>query len=358
MCVYTTPANFPDFSVSATNGRVDVIKVAGTTQTANDMSGDVDKILVDTGTTLDDFIDTEVASLVAFWNVFILTSGTIGAVGNDTTHLHMTGLSYGDDELNDYIVVVYDNSETEYHSVWVTDWDNAAALATVETMAFTPEDAVDPYWVFSMKKHPDVSTILTDTGTTLDTLIKDIPTSAEFALRSLLTADYTVVGDLGTVQSGDSFAIVNGDHGLVSIQDDIDAVLTDTGTTLDTIVDSILADTGTDGVIVAAVNADAIEAGDFKTDAIDADALKTDAVTEMWSIAMVDLPAGAPDFNAAANVALNWLFEAWRNGYKTGPDEAVTEITLYKDDGITPLVEATIADDDTDFTREEMRDPD
>ena len=31
-------------------------------------------------------------------------------------------------------------------------------------------------------------------------------------------------GPVGTVQTGDSFAIVNGDHGLVSIQDDVDAI--------------------------------------------------------------------------------------------------------------------------------------
>jgi len=85
----------------------------------------------------------------------------------------------------------------------------------------------------------DINAILTDTGTTLDALIKDIPTTAEFNARSLVSADYTVVGDLGTVQSGDSFAIVNGDHGLVSIQDDVDAILVDTGTTLDALIKDI-----------------------------------------------------------------------------------------------------------------------
>lgn len=40
-----------------------------------------------------------------------------------------------------------------------------------------------------------VKDVETDTGTTLDTLIKDIPTTAELALRTLLTADYVVVGD-------------------------------------------------------------------------------------------------------------------------------------------------------------------
>lgn len=58
----------------------------------------------------------------------------------------------------------------------------------------------------------------------------DPPTNTEFELRTLAAADYTVVTDLGTVQTGDSYAIVNGDHGLVSIQDDVDAILAGTVT--------------------------------------------------------------------------------------------------------------------------------
>ena len=67
-----------------------------------------------------------------------------------------------------------------------------------------------------------------------------------------------------TAQTGDSYAIVSGDHGLVSIQDDVDAILEDTGTTLpatlttiegkvddvDTVVDGIQTDldNGVDGL--------------------------------------------------------------------------------------------------------------
>ena len=48
------------------------------------------------------------------------------------------------------------------------------------------------------------------------------------------SAGVTVLASVGTsatstAQTGDSYAIVNGDHGLVSIQDDIDAILADTG---------------------------------------------------------------------------------------------------------------------------------
>ena len=88
----------------------------------------------------------------------------------------------------------------------------------------------------------------------LQTGLADIPTVAEFEARTLPSADYTIVSDLGTVQSGDSYAIVNGDHGLVSIQDDVDAILVDTDELqtdwadsgrLDMLLDAILLDTGT-----------------------------------------------------------------------------------------------------------------
>ena len=86
---------------------------------------------------------------------------------------------------------------------------------------------------------------------TADRQINDLPTTTEFEARTLVSADYTIVSDLGVVQTGDSYAIVNGDHGLVSIQDDIDEILTDTSTTLDGMISDILTDTGTtlDGLI-------------------------------------------------------------------------------------------------------------
>jgi len=90
------------------------------------------------------------------------------------------------------------------------------------------------------------------------------------------------------------------------------------------------------------------------TDAVDADALKADAVTEIWAKAMVDIAAGAPDYNCTVLLAVNYLYEAWRN--QTWATS--TEIAIYKNDASTPLVESTISDDGTTFKREEMRAPD
>lgn len=67
----------------------------------------------------------------------------------------------------------------------------------------------------------------------------DPPTNAEMELRTLPAADYTVVSDLGTVQTGDTFALANGVSGFVAIKGDTAA---------------ILVDTGTDGVVVATNN--------------------------------------------------------------------------------------------------------
>src|SRR5574343_331807 len=80
----------------------------------------------------------------------------------------------------------------------------------------------------------DIDAILEDTGTTLDTLIKDVPTVAEFEARTLAAADYTVVSDLGTVQTGDSFArlgepaVANVSADIASIKSETAAIVTDT----------------------------------------------------------------------------------------------------------------------------------
>ena len=65
-------------------------------------------------------------------------------------------------------------------------------------------DVIDDGTSGLVKIAADVADILTDTSNTLDTLIKDIPTTAEIALRTLLAAEYTIVTDLGTVQSADN----------------------------------------------------------------------------------------------------------------------------------------------------------
>ena len=64
---------------------------------------------------------------------------------------------------------------------------------------------------------PTVTTLTGHTAQTADHTagIADIPTVSEFNARSLASADYTVVGDLGTVQTGDSFAYLGTNLGAI-----------------------------------------------------------------------------------------------------------------------------------------------
>jgi hypothetical protein len=104
-------------------------------------------------------------------------------------------------------------------------------------------------------------TIVSDLGTvqTADHTagIADIPTTSEIALRTLLSADYTIVSDLGTVQTGDHTSTISSiDSVTTAILIDTAQIgvagagLTDLATqasvnTIDSNVDAILVDTGT-----------------------------------------------------------------------------------------------------------------
>ncbi|MHA2064186.1 MAG: hypothetical protein ACXABY_07375 [Candidatus Thorarchaeota archaeon] len=105
------------------------------------------------------------------------------------------------------------------------------------------------------------------------------------------------------------------------------------------------------GITSGSFAAGAINAAAIATDAIDNDALAANAISEFWAEAMVDLAAGAPSATASVLVAINYLYEAWRN--KTVTNGTTNEIELYKDDAITKLCESDISDDGTDFTKGE-----
>lgn len=82
-----------------------------------------------------------------------IASGTIGATGNDTTHLHLDGLLFTDDALNDCLIVVTDVSTGLLHGEWISDWDLSDELATMDaTLPFTPQASTDTYVVYAIRK--------------------------------------------------------------------------------------------------------------------------------------------------------------------------------------------------------------
>ena len=82
----------------------------------------------------------------------IHTNSTVGATGNDTTHVHLDGITstIGDNEINGELLLLYDLSATEYHYAVVTAFVNTGDLATVESLQggvlpFTPANG-DSWW--------------------------------------------------------------------------------------------------------------------------------------------------------------------------------------------------------------------
>lgn len=91
-------------------------------------------------------------AIIAKLSGLVMVSGTIGSTGNSTTALHLDGLTYGDDEINNCLIVILDVSTGEYHARWVEDWADTGDLATVATLPFTPENAVDTYWLLPVRQ--------------------------------------------------------------------------------------------------------------------------------------------------------------------------------------------------------------
>ena len=81
----------------------------------------------------------------------------------------------------------------DINTILVDTADMQPRVVAIE--ADTNELQADDYPTSIAAVQTTVDAIEVDTGTTLDTLIKDIPTVAEFEARSIVSADYVVVGD-------------------------------------------------------------------------------------------------------------------------------------------------------------------
>lgn len=113
-------------------------------------------------------------------------------------------------------------------------------------------------------------------------------------------------------------------------------------------VTAILADTGTDGVIVASLANNSITAAataaDFlaEVNAEVVDALNTDTYAEPGQ--------GAPAATATLAAKINYLYKAWRNK----KEQTATLWSLYNDDATTVGQKSTVSDDATTATRGEV----
>ncbi len=238
-----------------------ILEDTGTTLQAelDGIEADVDAILVDTGTTLQGELDgieadvdtllsrlgtpsdlgggatvaanladiegqtDDLAAFITRLTGLVMAQGTIGSTGNSTTALHLDGLTYGDDELNDYLLVIRDVSESEYHARWIADWDLSDELATVATLPFTPQNATDTYWLLPVRRD-----VTGGSGATAQEVW-------EYATRTLtaIDEDSTTLDLDATVRAAVGLATANLDTQLADIEGKVDDLESRLGTPSD-----------------------------------------------------------------------------------------------------------------------------
>lgn len=185
---------------------------------------------------IDNFIDTEITTLITKTNGLVMGQSVIGSTGNDTTHVHIPSLTYADDQINEQLLVILDVSTSEYHARWIADWTNSSKLALVATLPFTPQNAVDNYWLLSMRRDSSLTAaeIRTAVGlatANLDTQLSTIDDFVDTEVAAIVTSLGTVNTKLDTIDDfidTEITAITSKLNGLVISQGTIGATGNDT----------------------------------------------------------------------------------------------------------------------------------
>lgn len=326
------PTNFSDLSITVTTGRVDVAAVGGTTQTANDMSGDVDTLLTRiVGTLAAGTHNPQTGDAYA-----IVNNGTYG---NAQLVRSTTPANTLDVNATGEAGIDLDNTSGTLAKTTDITGFNDLSSAEVNTEV---DNAIVTYGLDHLVSAAVIGTDVTD-----NSIIAYLASSAA-------TADWdTFVNTTDSLQAtrdhiGDGTNLTEaggtGDH-LTAI--DLPNQTMDITGSLSGSVGSVAAG----GITSSSFGAGAIDAAAIATDAVDADALAANAVDEIWAEAMVDLAAGSPSATASVLIAINYLYEVVRN--KKMYDGSEDEIVVYKDDGTTKLFEIQCSDDGTDFTANE-----
>lgn len=253
-------------SVGSVTGNVGGSIGSLATQAKADVNAEADTALLDYDPPTRTEATADKNEILAQIQGFILANGTIGDTGNDTTHIHIPDFTYGDDEINNYLFVIFDNSASEYHARYIADWVNSSKLATVSTLPFTPEDSVDGYFLLPFRQDVTGGSGLDAAGVraaigmasaNLDTQLDALPTAAE--IRTEMDSNSTK---------------------LAAIVADTNELQTDwtNGGRLDLIIDAILADS----------NELQTNQGNWLT----ATGFSTHSAADVWAVATRVLTAG------------------------------------------------------------------
>lgn len=97
-------------------------------------------------------VSTVISNTVPLYGALIAAENVIGATGNDTTHLHLDGLTYADDAIVDMLLIIKDVSTGLVYGRWIDDWVLSTELATVSLLPFTPEPSVDYFELLTIRR--------------------------------------------------------------------------------------------------------------------------------------------------------------------------------------------------------------
>lgn len=145
-------------------------------------------------------------------NTRVIGPNTIGSTGNDSTHIHAPTWAFGDDEINDLLLLINDTPSSEVHVRWIEDWVNSTKLITVAALPFTPSGGngyvsilpvrrdVDAVKVNGSKSAATLIAALYDALETLtvdDTHFTPTTTQAQFTAAIDLEKEYLYQGLIG-----------------------------------------------------------------------------------------------------------------------------------------------------------------
>jgi hypothetical protein len=136
----------------------------------------------------------------------------------DVNIVEIGGATQSATDLKDFADAGYDPATNKVQGVVLvdtttvnTDMRGTDSAATAANLAIVDTVVDGIQTTLGTPTDTDIATDIVN----LNSSVGDIPTVSEFNARSLASADYTVVSDLGTVQTGDSFAYLGTNLGLI-----------------------------------------------------------------------------------------------------------------------------------------------
>ncbi len=293
--IFTDPPNFSTFSIDG-NGRVDVVKISGTTQTARDLGASV-LLSAGTGTGQLDFTSGVVKSNVTqFGGTNATTSG--GRPEVNTSHIAGTIQSVpgatGGIALTVSAGTAQAASTTTIRLAAGFVGDPTGMGITISSTAGIENRVVDSYDSVNLDATVTPAFANSPSGTTTYKL---------WSFGARVITDYADDAEVATIES----LIATLQAAVDTVQDTVDLLPS-----------------------TADVNAQVV------------DALATDTYAEPGQ--------GAPGATISLAAKINYLFKSWRNA-KT---QTATTFKLMADDGTTVDQKATVSDDTTTFTRGEL----